>query len=98
MTKIEKTARAEVLLTKLHGILAEQGETNWIRGVSAALSELSSHSEIGFENAKSIYRTMVEGGRGFSEYFFWNDEDDVRMDSNKCIDEIRSELWSIFDD
>lgn len=96
MMKIEQAARAEALFAKLHRILSEQGETNWIRGVSAAQSELSSHSEAGFENTKSIYRTMVEGGRGFSEYFFWNDDEEARIASNKSIDEIRDELWAIF--
>ena len=97
MMRIEQAARAEALLSKLHDILAEQGEKNWIRGISAAQSELSSHSEAGFENAKSIYRTMVESGRGFLEYFFWSDDEEVRIASNRLIDETREELWSIFD-
>lgn len=92
----EQIAKAEALLSNLYAILAEQSERNWIRGVSAALTELSSHSAEGFENAKSIYRGMVAGGRGFSEYFFWEDDEEARLASNKSIDQIRSQLWSIF--
>lgn len=97
MTSTAHATNAKALLEKLHVLLVEHGETNWVRGVSAAQSELASGSDDGFENARSIYRTMVGNGRGLSEYFFWDEDEKRRIAVNKELDEVRNDLWEIFD-
>ncbi|WP_290931261.1 hypothetical protein [Hyphomonas sp.] len=96
MEGVEKTREAEALLSRLHDMLVEQGERNWIRGVEAARSELASGTDVGYENAKSIYFTMVKGGRGFAEYNVWDDDEEIRIRTNRSLDEIREALWQIF--
>lgn len=81
-------------LTELHELLKSQGEHNWIRGINGAL-EFISLGDI--ESARSIYRSMTHGGRGFSEYNVWDDDDQVRLDENRRLDELRRELSSIFE-
>lgn len=97
MINLHKQARAQELLSNLHECLSRTGETNWIRGVSAALREIDTLTDEGFANARSIYHTMMEGGRGFAEYFVWEEDVSRRIKANKEIDGIRTELWEIFE-
>lgn len=93
--------KARLLLLELNSILKERGEVNWIRGIKAAIDELTSEdgtlNETGFENAKSIYKTMNEGGRGFAEYFVWLEDENKRIAANQKLDNLRIKLWEIFD-
>ena len=88
------------LLSELRALLVSQGEANWLRGIDAALSELTSAdgklNADGFVNARSIYRTMTAGGRGFSEYFVWSEDEAKRLRENQRLDEVRSRLWKAF--
>jgi hypothetical protein len=88
------------LLSELRALLVSQGEANWLRGINAALAELTfADGELnagGFGNARSIYRTMTAGGRGFSDYFVWSEDEAKRLKENQRLDELRSELWKAF--
>ena len=68
----ERSAEALHLLHELLALLEREGETNWRRGICAAVAHLSDDegavSSQGFEEARSIYRSMTQGGRGFAEY------------------------------
>lgn len=92
--------RAHDLLKSLLGLLSEQGEQNWCRGISAAFLELTDPqgnlNPAGFDNAASIYRSMTSGGRGFAEYFVWSSDDDERIRANQRLDELRDALWEVF--
>lgn len=98
-----KSSREEALrlLLELHAVLKENDETNWRHGIDAAIGELlhegGAVNKAGFENARSIYKTMNEGGRGFAEYFVWSDDEDARIAANKKLDELRTKAWESFD-
>lgn len=96
-----KGEEARRLLLELDSILKERGEVNWVRGIEAAIGELTCNegafSESGFENARSIYKTMNEGGRGFAEYFVWLDDEDDRIAANRSLDSLRARLWDVFE-
>ncbi|WP_398308081.1 hypothetical protein [Zoogloea sp.] len=103
MTKntAEKGEEARQLLLELSSLLKEHRESNWTRGIEAAISELTfgdgTFNKAGLEAAKSIYKTMNEGGRGFAEYFFWLDSEDDRIAANKDLDNLRTRLWDVFE-
>lgn len=67
-----------------------QGDRNWIRGIENALAEWDAGNH---DQARSIYRSMVAGGRGFAEYNIWTDDYDQRIAANYELDAIREELW-----
>lgn len=100
MKNISKPELARNILVELLAILDSQGETNWRRGIKSAIAEITSNidtdSAIGFDNARSIYNTMTAGGRGFSEYFIWLDNEDERIKKNNTLDNLRSRIWTIF--
>lgn len=89
-----------LLLNKLLAILEDQKERNWSQGLKAAAQELidvnGSITEAGLENSRSIYNTMTAGGRGFSEYFIWCDNEDERIQINKKLDDLRLKIWKMF--
>ncbi|WP_025318728.1 hypothetical protein [Granulibacter bethesdensis] len=96
----KRAATVLVLLEELESILNAKNERNWLRGIQAAIAELQkkegrADSE-GFENARSIYLTMIAGGRGFSEYFIWDNDEDGRFAANAKLDQIRERLWVLF--
>ena len=88
------------LLSELHALLVSQSEANWLRGINAALDQLTSAdgglNAGGFSNARSIYRTMTAGGGGFSQYFVWSEDEAKRLRENQRLDELRSKLWKAF--
>ena len=98
---ITKAAEARQLLVDLRQILVDQGEANWRRGIEAAIGELSnsdgSLNASGFGAARSIYNTMMAGGRGFAEYYISKASEDERIAANDVLDDLRSKTWSVFD-
>ena len=100
MSVDERAAAGLEGLERLERLLNAQNEQNWVRGIRAALAELrkqdGSVNTAGFANARSIYRTMTTGGRGFSEYFIWNTDEEARLSANSELDHLRERLWSLF--
>ncbi|GAN15645.1 hypothetical protein I6G65_20145 (plasmid) [Sphingomonas paucimobilis] len=90
---IDLNSKARALFQEAHDILQSQGDKNWIIGIENALKELDAGNTDG---AGSIYRSMVAGGRGFSEYNIWIDEYQNRLEVNERLDQIKDELWRIF--
>ena len=101
MNATEQAKEIRHLLLELDSFLKKHHELNWIRGVEAAIDELTgdddSLNETGIKNARSIYKTMNDGGRGFAEYFVWMDDEDDRIAANKNLDRLRTSLWNAFD-
>lgn len=91
----DQSEYVRTLLIALRALLREQGETNWIRGVTAAIQELEDPD--GWERARSIYSTMNQGNGSFSDYHVWKDNSDERIRTNAQLDELRQRLWSAFD-
>lgn len=88
-----KSDEARSLLLEIHILLKTQNENNWIRGIEGALGALDAGS---FSDAQSIYRTMTEGGRGFSELYFQKDsKPDVA--ANKQLGMLQDKLWRVFE-
>lgn len=101
MTSYYKEAEeVRALLFELLAILEMQNERNWSRGIKAVTQELDDlegrSTTSGFENARSIYKTMTAGGRGFAEYFIWSDNEDERIQVNKRLDDLRTKIWKLF--
>ena len=100
MTTFKKAEEAFYSLTNLLTLLESQQEKNWSRGIKAAIGELVNIDgkiiTSGFDNARSIYNTMTSGGRGFSEYFVWMDDEDMRIKINQDLDAFRIKIWEIF--
>lgn len=92
----QKIEIASNLLEKLVEILDGNQEHNWIRGAKLSLIYLNNNSDEGFENAASIYRTMISGVGGFSEYYIDGNTPEERMINNYELDDIKSQLWDIF--
>jgi hypothetical protein len=91
-------ASVRSLLEELRAILARQGESNWIRGVQAAIDSLDNpDDQKGYSDAQSIYRTMTMGRGPFSEYYTHRDDFEQRVSANERLDQIRSQLWQLFD-
>lgn len=83
------------LLASLQELLRQQGEHNWIRGVTAALDALDVPD--GFNSARSIYGSMNRGVGSFADYNIWIDDFDARVKANQGLDSLRTQLWNAFD-
>jgi len=100
MTTLQKAEEAFRLLSDLLDILESQRERNWIRGIKGVMGYLTdmngqiSASE--FNHARSIYNTMTAGGRGFSEYYIEADTAEKRIQANKDLDRLRTEILAVF--
>lgn len=91
--------KAKELLRMLYNFLVLHNEGNFIRGVHSALGELETDpTPEGYEKARSLYRTMVMGGRGLSEYIIWVDNKDERIALNNELENLREKLWELFGD
>jgi hypothetical protein len=100
MANLDRSKEAHELLLQLKGLLIAQDESYWMRGINGALSELLNNDgsirQTGFENARSIYNSITQGGRGFGEYIIWMDDKEKRLSVNSRLDEIRTNLWRVF--
>ena len=89
-----------ILLKQLLALLEGEKEGNWSRGIRAACQELINSegciTEAEFENARSIYNTIMAGGRGFAEYYIWVEDEEERIRRNKAPEELRRKIWEIF--
>ncbi len=93
MSNEERKVILHDLLYEAYQFLNKHGEDNWIKGIKAALSELDNNPEQGYENACSIYKNIVSGGRGFSEFNIYHEDQACRVKENSEIDTIREKLW-----
>jgi hypothetical protein len=55
------------------------------------------HITVGVDSARSIYKTMTAGGRGFSEYYIQRSSEKARLEANEILDNLRSGLSAAFD-
>jgi hypothetical protein len=100
MANVDRSKEAHELLLELKGLLIAQDESYWMRAINGALSELlddeGSVRRFGFENARAIYNSITQGGRGFGEYHLWMDDETTRLNANGRLDELRTNLWRVF--
>jgi hypothetical protein len=80
-----QTQTARRLLSDLKDVLTKHEERSWLPGFEAAIKELDRGDE-GFGDARSIYKTMVAGGRGLSEVYIWRENELERRRENEVID------------
>lgn len=97
----KQSDEARRLLIALRALLESASENNWRRGIDAAIGELT-HADgslniLGYDNARSIFKTMTSGGRGFAEYYVWKDSEDQRIAVNRELDDLRLKIWEVFD-
>ena len=85
------------LFEELTMILQNEGEENWCNGVVAALKCLDSPDiEAGYDEAKSIYRTMISGSGTSSDYYIQREDPLRQAEANRRLDIVRDELWQLF--
>ena len=96
----KQAEEAYSLISELLAILRTENEKNWSRGLEAVARELREPTEgciqERFADARSIYNTMIAGGRGFSEYYICEEGEDKRIQLNMRLDELREKAWAIF--
>ncbi|MBV8046771.1 MAG: hypothetical protein JO171_06445 [Paludibacterium sp.] len=73
-------------------ILTMAGEKNWICGIDAVLDELRGKND--HDNAKSIIKTMMRGGGGFSEYYISSELGGMQKEMNRKLDSLKDYLWA----
>lgn len=89
------------LLCQLEALLKAEGESNWIRGVRAAIiagksrKDGSVTEEDAFQEMASTYRSLYGGAGSFSDYFIWREDLEERQEANKKFDKITNQLWSL---
>lgn len=88
-----KIEQAKETLIALRNILENEGETNWSRGVKTALTHIEAGTEEEYLLAKSVYKTMCHGGRGFMEYYI----KETGTSKNDVLDNARDKLFDIFE-
>jgi hypothetical protein len=97
----KRSAEARRLLVELRALLESEGEANWRRGLESAIACLSDGQgnldPQGFEDARSIYKTMTSGGRGFAEYYIVRPSETDQIRANESLEDLRSRVWSAFD-
>lgn len=100
MTSKDRNEVAIKLLELIQSFLIRHEESNWIRGISAALSELKENNRATkaekFNSAKSIYLTMIAGGGGFSEYYVADVDGVGNKKENTELSNLRKEIWILF--
>jgi hypothetical protein len=100
MANLDRSNQVHDLLLEIKGLLIAQDESYWIRGINGALAELlnddGSTRRFGFENARAVYNSITQGGRGFGEYAIGMDDEKKRLDANGRLDELRTNLWRAF--
>lgn len=97
MNSNEGIVSARRLLEELETILKEEGETNWLQGITAAIRCLENPDlERGYHEARSIYNTMAAGKGAFSDYYIQRNDPVQQMEANWHLDEIRDQLWQLF--
>ena len=93
-TKLVLLAKCEELIE----ILEAEEETNWVRGLRAAVSELRETPEPtrnSWDRAISILNTMYGAKGGISDVFIWRDNPQERREANVDLSRIRKEIWEI---
>lgn len=86
----------QVALVELESILDREEESNWSKGVKAALLHIKSGTEDDYYSARSIYKTMCNGSAGFMEYYIKRDDFKEQEKANDKLDSVRDRLWDLF--
>ena len=87
------TETAMHLLERAIAILQQNGEKNWQPGLKETWLFLEDNN---FNDAKYTYGFITAGGRGFSEYYIWDEDYSERVKKNKELGEIRQKLAIFF--
>lgn len=96
--------RAVGALARMEKIMDSEGEKNFIQGIRAAIAIGRSHvnspgrEEEILEEMRSLYRTMVRARGGIEEFFIWREALEERVEVNKDLDLLKTELWQMLGD
>ena len=92
----ENINEIEITLSELVKILDEENELNWSRGINSALLHTQAGTEEEYLLARSIYKTMCNGGAGFMEYYIKRKDFKDQQRANARLDSARDKLWDLF--
>ena len=89
------TETAMHLLERAIAILQQNGEKNWQPGLKETWLFLEAND---FNRARNTYRSMTACGRGFSEYYIWDEDPSEMEKKNQELDDIQQKLWDFFNE
>ncbi|WP_407333308.1 hypothetical protein [Enterovibrio sp. 27052020O] len=102
MNTKDKSEELLKLFVELRKILANENDSNWIRGIDliiAALSQIDKSEKKDFEETldyvSETYKSMVSGNGSFADFYIWRDEFKERKKENEKLDVLRSDIWSL---
>jgi hypothetical protein len=82
----DKLDRGSALLQQIKCAINDEGESNWIRGVRAQISQIGTsypnESEQTLAEALSTYRFLMQTKDGFGAYIIWRDDINERIAMN----------------
>lgn len=98
----EKIERLSVLYLELTDILQQEGSDQakyLLRNIHhslALIEERNLPEDLLFQELFSTYRGLTVPHAGLSDFYLWDEDFDTRIEANKAVDQIKSELHQIF--
>ncbi|WP_211462173.1 hypothetical protein [Collimonas silvisoli] len=95
-----KISHALKLLAELQNIYCKEGGENFVSGIMATMASLSDDQiseKDRWSQACSVYRTMAGSKSGFMDFYIDRESAEQRIIANARLDNIRDELWALFD-
>ena len=105
MIDINKTTVNELIeiFSKIHALLLQENENNWIRGINSIRQRLSQiengteNSQMVFKDIAASYRSMNSGQGSFSDYMIWRQDMDEMQKLNQEFQLLVNKAWQILD-
>ena len=101
MSDLDKLVRLNELFIQMRGVLIQEHEDNWIRGINLILNQID-YSLASNEDAKSTIRDIyysygsMNGGNGsFSDFYIWREDFDERVIENNNFMKIKNQISKI---
>ena len=97
----ETISEALEALRRVNEIMEREGESNWIRGIRAAIAagesagRQNASKEASLAEMASIFRSMCRGPGGFSDYHIWREDFVERQEANKEFCALADRLWTL---
>jgi len=90
-------------LNKIIGIMENENELNWIRGViiikNYLVYTINSNEVNEIENLKAafdIWRGIHAGNGSFADFYIWRDDFNERENQNLNFENIKKNIWEAF--
>ncbi|MEK6219390.1 MAG: hypothetical protein N2B01_00685 [Psychrobacter cryohalolentis] len=101
MNNIDKLTELNYYFLKLREILLQEDEHNYIRGINVIINRIQyslEYNEDAKATIKSVgdtYSFMNSGNGSFSDFFIWKEDFNERVEANKVLTKLRSDITSV---